>query len=337
MGNRCTILHTSVLHSCQFKPAQPSQATERTWIMKTHHHCDARLHDKCRLPRLVILLVTLVLLSCSDSADNNGNTLRFSVLPDSQRSALKARYEPLIAHLENKTGIKCELIYSRDYRDLLGKFIRGEIDIARFGGITFTMAQSIDQAEPLVMRNIDKKFTSYFLVNGDNSSKTLAEFKGKRFGFGSRLSTSGHLMPRYFLGQENIQPEVFFSSVQYSGAHDRTAKWVSNGTVDIGVANAVIIDRLLSSPQQEPLNIRILQQTPPYANYVWAARKELPQAVKKKISTAFLGLSKNSVRGRKILTAVGARNYLPALKSDFETLQKVVRQLGILEDTRDIE
>lgn len=304
--------------------------------MERYNRPTAHLLRSGNLPRLAALFLTLLLFACSENSDPGGiQTLRFSVLPDQQKSALKARYEPLLAYIQNETGLQCELIYSRDYRDLLGKFMRGEIDIARFGGVTFTMAQSISQAKPLVMRDIDKNFRSYFLVHADNTAKTIAELKGKRFGFGSRLSTSGHLMPRYFLHQENIEVDEFFGRVQYSGTHDRTAKWVSNGTVDIGVANAEVIDRLISQPQPEPLNIRILQQTPTYANYVWAARIGLPEIAKQKITMAFLKLSNNTTQGKNLLANVGAKAYLPALVSDFDSLQNTVRQLGLLETDRD--
>ena len=91
-----------------------------------------------------------------------------------------------------------------------------------------------------------------------------------------------------------IEPESFFREIRYSGAHDRTAKWISAGTVDIGVANAEVIDRLLSQKGKQALDIRILKKTPTYADYVWAARKALPEAVKQKITTAFLNHSKDS-------------------------------------------
>ena len=287
------------------------------------------------LLRLLAVSVCLaLLLSCSNTSDPDSNdTLYFSVLPDQQWSELQKRFEPLLAYLEEETGIKCKLIISRDYRDLLGRFMRREIDIARFGGFTFTMARSISDAEPLVMRDIDKEFRSYFLVRADSSAKTIADFKGKRFAFGSRFSTSGHLMPRHFLKQENIEPESFFSEIQYSGAHDRTAKWVSNNDVDIGVANAEVIDRLLSKKSSQTLNVRILKQTPTFADYVWASHKTLPETVKQKITAAFLKLSKKSAEEKAILDAVGAGTYVPAHNSEFDTLQNTARQLGLLGET----
>ena len=39
--------------------------------------------------------------------------------------------------------------------------------------------------------------------------KGLSELKGKRFTFGSDSSTSGRLMPEYFLGQAGVKPSQF--------------------------------------------------------------------------------------------------------------------------------
>ena len=282
--------------------------------------------------RWLALPLFLLLVACENIySPDDTLTLRFSVLPDQKQSILQQRYGPLLDYLEQETGIACKLIFSRDYSDLLNKFRRGDIDIARFGGVTFTMARARSQAEPLVMRDIDKKFRSAFLVRADNTATDLNEFKDKRFSFGSRLSTSGHLMPRYFLNKENIKPETFFKEVRYSGTHDRTANWVSQGVVDIGVANAEVIHKLLSTQQKQSMNIRILQETPPYADYVWAAQIELPESIKQKVIAAFLKLSNDTPQGKLILKAIGAEAYLPALNSEFEILENTVRQLGLLE------
>ena len=82
-----------------------------------------------------------------------------------------------------------------------------------------------------------RKFTSKF-ITADPAVKSLADLKGKTFAFGSVSSTSGSLMPRYFMLQDGIEPEQFFSRVAFSGAHDATVAWVQAGKVDGGVLNS---------------------------------------------------------------------------------------------------
>ncbi len=275
----------------------------------------------------------LLLVACS-SSDNSASLekLRISVLPDQAKPNQRARFGPLIGYLTEQTGIQCELVLTDSYQDLLDRFHRGELELTRFGGFTFLQAHLVDKAEPLVMRDVDARFVSYFLVKGRSTAQEVSDFKGRIFGFGSRLSTSGHLMPRYFLSQSGITPEGFFAEVRYSGAHDRTVDWVRSGEVDLGVANSVVVNKLYAQGQISTEQVRILSKTPPYPDYVWASRPDLPPAVTTRLMEAFLKLSTDDPAHAKILEAVGGRSYLPASVNDFRPLESIAHQLGLLED-----
>jgi len=153
------------------------------------------------------------LVACSDPETNRSlQVLRVGVLPDENVEMLRERYAPLCEFMKQDTRSSCELIFPEDYSDLLDRFGRGEVELAYFGGVTFVRARAEHGAVPLVMRDVDSRFTSVLMVPADSDDRTLADLKGKRFSFGSRLSTSGHLMPRYFLNKENgIQPEKYFA------------------------------------------------------------------------------------------------------------------------------
>lgn len=93
------------------------------------------------------------------------------------------------------------------------------------------------------MRDVDR-FVGYFLVQTKHDATDIADFKNSKFTFGPKLSTSGHLIPRYFLARRHINPEDYFSEVTYSHRHEATAERVQDGTADIAVANSEIINRL---------------------------------------------------------------------------------------------
>jgi len=275
-------------------------------------------------------LLLISLMACTEQTTQTQTLIKVSVLPDQSNEKLVKRYKNLLDYLGDKTGIVFQLVLSENYDDLLLRFQRGEIDIARFGGATFARANNEFNAIPLVMRDVDVKFTSYFLARKSDSQKKLSDFKGKKFGFGSPLSTSGHFMPRYILSQQNIHPETFFSSVEYSGAHDKTARWVIEGKIDIGVANSVIIDNLFRSGKINQNDISIISQSPPFADYVWAAQSDLPKPIQNSIIDAFLELSTSDRRNKLILDEVGASAYLPARVEDFSALFSVLKNMKIL-------
>ena len=121
-----------------------------------------------------------------------------------------------------------------------------KLDMAWLGGFTFVQSKIRTNGNtiPIVQRAEDAAFTSKF-ITADASVKSLADLKGKTFAFGSPSSTSGHLMPRYFLLQAGIDPDRDFKNTAFSGAHDATVAFVSSGRVDAGVLNASVWNKLV--------------------------------------------------------------------------------------------
>lgn len=257
--------------------------------------------------------------------------LRIGVLPDEAPEILRARFAPLVHYLSDSIGLPCELVVPEDYAALVRQFADGEIGLAYFGGLTFVQAEAGAGAIPLVTRDRDLDFRSYFLVRAGNPAKSLADLKGARFAFGSSLSTSGHLMPRFFMQRDGLNPEEWFSEVRYSGAHDQTAYWVRDGDVDVGVANGLIVDAMFADGRLDRGAIRILQRTLPYTDYVWAVQPDIPDEVRTRLRDAFLALTRGRPDHAGILGRLGAGAFLPALSSDFVRLRQIAAELSLLD------
>lgn len=286
---------------------------------------------KTKYIRLVALSFVINIIACSPNKfDPETKVLRAAVLPDQQQQTSRSRFEPLIEYLSRQTGIRIELLVAEDYVDLVNKFKNDELDLALFGGFSFLLANENQQAEPLVMRDIDRHFTSYFISQAGVDASNVIDFQKKRFAFGSRYSTSGHLMPRYFLMRRNIIPEEFFSEVIYSGQHDATIKLIDEGKADLGVANGVIVDQMYQSGKIDESRIKILSKTPLYSDYVWVTQSKLPESIKDRLLDAFLSLSFENPEHRKIFDSVGGKAYYPASIVDYIALEAIARQLQLL-------
>ena len=283
-----------------------------------------------KIMMLVPVAAVLFVIGCSPDEDQSKTSLRVGVLPDQSEPELRKRYEPLIGHLSETTGLNYELVIPNDYNHLLVLFADRKIDLAYLGGLTFVKAQRDHQAVPLVMRDTDLKFRSYFLARADDSSRAVTDFKGLRLAFGSKLSTSGHLMPRHFLKERGIEPERFFGDVLYSGAHDRTAIWVRDRKADLGVANAKIVEGMFEDGRLPPEQVKIVSQTPAYPDYVWAAQRDLNSALQDRIVDAFLILSPAEEKQGDILERLDTGGFLPAQTSDFSELIQVAESLGLI-------
>ena len=259
------------------------------------------------------------------------STLRVGLLPGQSIVRLRARFGALLGYLSEETRLEIKFVVATDYSNLLHLFQTHQVDLARFGGFGFVQAYEFYDAEPLVMREVDTRFTSWFLVRSDSAAQNISDMKGKRFAFGSKLSTSGHLMPRYFMNKhQKIIPENYFSEVRYSGAHYKTVYNIYKGDVDLGVVNPFVVKTMLEDGRLQEGMLRLLWETPPYSDYVWTVHRILDKNIKAQLLNAFLALDLTNEKHKKILEDLNSSGFLPAGAQDFKSLKEISRSLGLL-------
>jgi phosphonate transport system substrate-binding protein len=261
------------------------------------------------------------------------STVRVGLLPRENWEEQKQQFEPLMNYLSMTTGMNFRLVRSGSYDELLQQFIDHEIDMANFGGLTFVQALQGGHAKPLVMRDVSLTVTSVFIVPSGSNAQSLSDMSGKRLCFGSKRSTAGHLMPRYFLRAESdrIVPENYFSEICYTGAHDKTAYAVRDGKADIGVIKSTILKKMLADGRLQTDDVRVLWQTPPFPDGVWAIHDHIAQETQTKIINAFLELDPQGPIDKKILSLLNANYYVPARHSVFDPLASIAKEFGLIE------
>jgi len=282
------------------------------------------------LRTILIFCLIFVVTACAEEQHRERASLRAGVLPDKSAELLRDEFQPLIDYLAIQTGKDIELVVPETYEHLLALFASGEVDLAFFGGLTFLQAQATSGAVPLVTRDVDARFTSVFFAQNNDAGTKISDFGGRNFGFGSNLSTSGHLMPRYYLQTLGLAPEKFFASVSYTGAHDKTGWAVADGTLDLGVANSLVIKRMLESGALDKDKVKIIWETPPYTDYVWAIHGDFSSSLRENLQEAFLQLSMVDDYGRAILEKQGAKSFLPVRHEDFMKLRELAAEMGLL-------
>ncbi|HED16368.1 MAG TPA: phosphate/phosphite/phosphonate ABC transporter substrate-binding protein [Gammaproteobacteria bacterium] len=275
----------------------------------------------------VLLLGFDMLVACSQ--DDNSRTvkiLKIAVLPDQSESQLHSKYQPLQDYIKSRTGLNSTLLIPASYKELLQWFDDKHIDMALFGGVTYVKAHLQSNAIPLVIRDVDGRFRSIAIVSANNPASSLQDIKGASLAFGSRLSTSGHLMPRYFLRQNNIIPEEFFSKILYSGAHDVTAEWVRDGKVEAGLTHSGIANEMFLDGRLGKDKVKVIWKSPPFADYVWAVQQDISKQQRTMIRDTFLYMNQND-EGKLLLQSLGANYYIPAGNDDFSKLEQIILQM----------
>jgi phosphonate transport system substrate-binding protein len=251
------------------------------------------------------------------------NVLRVSAIPDEAPSELQRKFKPLGEYLKAKTGMDVQFTPVTDYAAVVEGLASKKIDLAWLGGFTFVQAKlrSEGQVVPIVQRAEDEKFTSRFIVPLDSPIKTIAELKGHTFAFGAPSSTSGSLMPRYYLQQQGIVPERDFKTVAFSGAHDATVAFVASGRAEAGVLNASVMDKLVEAKNPNAGKVRVLATTPPFFDYNWTVRPGLDPAVVKKLTDAFLALDPAKPADKEILDLQRASRFVPTKTSNYDGIE----------------
>ncbi|MEQ6331558.1 putative selenate ABC transporter substrate-binding protein [Pseudomonas chengduensis] len=277
-----------------------------------------------------LALAAGIALSVSAVFAQAADVLKVSAIPDEAPTELLRKFKPLGAYLEQELGMKVEFVPVADYAAVVEALAADRIDMAWLGGFTFVQAHlKTGNAVPLVQREQDAEFTSKFITS-DPAVKSLQDLKGKTFAFGSVSSTSGSLMPRYFMLQDGIKPEDFFSRVAYSGAHDATAAWVQAGKADAGVLNASVWQKLVDAGKVDTDKVKVFATTPTYYDYNWTVRGNLDANLQAKIKAAFLALDPAKPEQKAILDLQAASRFIETKPENYEGIEEAARAAGLL-------
>ncbi len=257
--------------------------------------------------------------------------LRVSAIPDEAPTELQRKFKPLGDYLEKKLAMKVEFTPVTDYAASVEGLVNGKLDMVWFGGFTFVQANHMSKGKvvPLVQRVEDEKFRSVF-VTTNKSINSLADLKGKTLSFGSESSTSGHLMPRSFLLAAKIDPDTDLKRISFSGAHDATVAAVAGGKVDAGALNISVWEKLNEQKKVDPAVVRVFYTTPAYYDYNWTVRSDMPEALKKKISDAFLALDSAKPEDKAILDLQRASKFIPTKAANYTNIEAAAKNAGLL-------
>ncbi len=270
-------------------------------------------------------------LALSASLAQAQAVFKVTAIPDEAPTELARKAAPLVKYLEKTLGVKVEFTPVTDYAASVEALANKQVDLAWYGGFTFVQAnvRSGGKAVPLVQREEDEKFRSVFITS-DPSIKTLADLKGKNVSFGSQSSTSGHLMPRSFLLQANIDPDKDFKRVAYSGAHDATIAAVAAGKVEAGALNISVWEKFVADGKVDTTKVKVFYTTPGYFDYNWTVHADMPAAQREKLTKAFLSLDRNTPEGKEILELQRATRFIPTKAENYKGIEAAARSAGLL-------
>ena len=263
-------------------------------------------------------------------------TLYFSAIPDEDESALIARFSKVAEYLEGQLGVDVAFVPVKSYPAAVTAFRNDQVQLAWFGGLTSVQARLASPgARSIAQGAEDPVFVTYFIANSATGLTEAAEFpeaaKGMTFTFGAKTSTSGRLMPEFYIRKETgAAPEAFFSQVGFSGDHSQTLRLVASGAYQVGALNYAVYDKAVAEGAPEVQTAKVIWKTPPYPDYNWVIRGDVDarfgEGFADKVQAALVGMTDPD-----LLASFPRQAFIPADNADFDAIEQTARELGLLE------
>jgi phosphonate transport system substrate-binding protein len=191
-----------------------------------------------------ILAALLATAATIGAAQAEGITeFRIGILGGENAQDRLTSNECVRAYVQDLLGVETKLFTPADYDGVIQGLLGGSLDMAWLGASAYAKAYLTDPEAldvVLVKTNLDGSVGYYSIgfARKDSGITSLADMKGKRFGFGDPNSTSGYLIPSIEIPQAtgaSMESGDYFGEVVFTGGHEQTIVAVNNGEVDAGV------------------------------------------------------------------------------------------------------
>jgi phosphonate transport system substrate-binding protein len=261
--------------------------------------------------------------------------LVFTAIPDQDETRLVERFTRVAEYLQDKLGVPVKYLPVKSYPAAVTAFTNGQVQLAWFGGFTGVQARlQVPGSEAIAQGAEDVAFKSFFIANAKTGLKPSAEFPkaiaGKSFTFGSRASTSGRLMPEYFIRRAfGRGPDEIFARVGFSGDHSRTIQLVQSGAYEVGVVDYSVWELDGKAGKVDPAQVAVIWESPTFPDYQWTVRGDVDQVYgagfKEKLRAALIAIDDPN-----ILAQFARSKFIPAKNSDYGPIEEVGKATNLL-------
>lgn len=278
----------------------------------------------------------------ADPATASNRPLAISAIPDQDPEKLARLYGLVAEYLSQELGVPVNYVPVTDYTASVSAFKVGDLDLVWYGGLTGVQARlQVPGAQAIAQRDIDPEFHSLFIANAASGLEPfedgsgLAALKGRTFTFGSESSTSGRLMPQYFMGQNGVALTDLKGEPGFSGGHDKTIKLVEAGTYDAGVVNEQVWKSRVADGSVDTDKVQVLWRTPSYFDYHWVLNPSVAENYgadfPDRIQAALLKLDPANPEHAAILELFGAQKFIATQNENYAQIEAVGRETGQIE------
>lgn len=261
--------------------------------------------------------------------------LKFTAIPDQDTARLEQRFNKIAQYLSKELDTPVRYIPVKSYAASVESFKNNQVQLAWFGGLSGVKArQAVPGSRAIAQGAEDEHFVTYFIANtaaGLNPSEDFPQqIAGKTFTFGSKGSTSGRLMPEYFIRNHlNAAPRKVFKRVGFSGDHSKTIALVQAGSYQVGAVNFKVWEKEMKEGRIDPRKVTVIWKTPEYPDYNWTIRGDVDETYgngfSRKVQKALVNM-----KAPELLASFPRSAFIRADNKMYQPVLDVGREIGIL-------
>jgi len=271
--------------------------------------------------------------------------LNFGIIPAELAPNVRRDWQPFIDDMSKALGIKVNAFFASDYATVIEGMRFNKVQLAWFGNKS--AMEAVDRADGEVFARTmtldgNPGYWSLLITNTDSEINSVDDIlkNGKKyiFGNGDPNSTSGFLVPAYYIFAANkIDPKTHFKIVR-NASHEANLLAVVSKQVDVATNNTMDLARFQKEQPEKAAHIKVIWKSPLIPNDPLVWRKDLSPEMKAKIKAFILSYGKqgpDAERQRQVLAHL-AQGWLPFRESSDAQLIPI-RELELARQKMTIE
>jgi phosphonate transport system substrate-binding protein len=267
--------------------------------------------------------------------------INFGFISTEASQNIKSDWQPLIDDMEKQTGLKVKTFFASDYAGIIEGMRFNKVQLAWMGNKSAMEAVDRSNGEVFAqMVNADgtQGYYSHLIVHKDSPYKTVDDIlkngKSLSFGNGDPNSTSGFLVPGFYVfAQNKVDPKALFKVVRNAN-HETNALAVANKQVDVATNNSENLEKIQQRYPEKFNEIKVVWTSPLIALDPLVISKGLPDATKTKIKNFFYNYAKTDPREKEIVMKISK---LSGFKASTNDQLKPIRQLDLFSKRNKVE
>ncbi|MGC7004408.1 phosphonate ABC transporter substrate-binding protein [Pseudomonas aeruginosa] len=286
----------------------------------------------------VLAASALLAGSLAGMAHADQPVINFGIISTESSQNLKSIWEPFLKDMSQQTGYQVKAFFAPDYAGIIQGMRFDKVDIAWYGNKA--AMEAVDRAHgeifaQTVAASGAPGYWNLLIANKDSKIDSvedmLANAKSLTFGNGDPNSTSGYLVPGYYVfAKNNVDPVKAFKRTLNS-SHEVNALAVANKQVDVATFNTEGMERLELTQPEKARQLKVIWKSPliPGDPLVW--RNNLSDEQKNKLRDFFFKYGANAEQ-KKVLADLQWSKFQP---SDDDQLLPI-RQLELFKQRTDV-